>query len=303
MHGAPRFSIALGALLSFWATGPYAQTATPLHLGYSAERALSSGTVDAYHLNLTAGDFVHVAITKHDVDLSATLIDPGGREVVSRHDSVGEFTDEVVVAIASTNGPYELRIRSLSLRRPSSRYSIEVVALRPAGAQDRERVEAEEAIQRASSLQYTLQPRAFASAQDEFTAALNVFRRLGDRRRELRALVGLATMQWGLGSPAALETARQAEQLAAEVGDEPLRSTAIHTKGLALERLGDLEAALRAHEASAVISRQLGDRRSEGIFLNSEGIVYGRMGDSERAIARFEQALALARVTSSGLEM
>ena len=209
MHRAPRLSIALGALLSFCATGPYAQTPTPLHLGYSAERALSSGTVDAYDVSLTAGDFVHVVIRKHDVDLSATLIDPGGREVVSRHSDPGEFTDEVVAAIASANGPYELRIRSLSSGRPSSRYSIEVVALRPAGPQDRDRVEAEAAIQRARSLQETGQPRTYATAEDEFTAALKLFTLLGDRRRELRTLNGLGRIQAALGHPAAFETYRR----------------------------------------------------------------------------------------------
>jgi CHAT domain-containing protein/Tfp pilus assembly protein PilF len=299
MHRAPRLAIAIGALLALCTTVPHAQSTVLLRPGSPTARSLSAGAVHAYELRLAAGDFVHIVITKHDVDLSATLLDPDGHETTSRHSDLGEFTDEVVVAIAAADGRHELRIRSLSPTRASSRYSIEVVALRPAGPQDHDRVEAEAAIQRAASLQATLQPRAFASAQDEFTAALNIFRRLGDRRRELRALVGIASTQWGLGSPAALETARQAELQAVDLGDEPSRAAAIHIKGAALERLGELDAAMRAHEASSTISRQLGDRRAEGNSLNSEGVLYGRMGDSERAIARFEQALALARATSS----
>ena len=299
MRRAPRLAIGIGALLALCTTRPHAQSAVALRPGPPVERSLSAGAVDSYELPLSAGDFVHIEIRKFGLDLSATLLDPEGREVASRHTDYSEVGYEVVVAIAAASGHYHLRIRSVSSSNPRSRYSITTVALRPTGPRDQARIEAEAGVQRASSRQETQQPRAFAAALSDFTAALDVFRQLGDRRRELRALVGVGRMQTALGNPAALETARQAEQLAVDLGDEPSRAAAIRTKGLALERRGDLVDALRAYEATSAIWHQLGERKARAIALNDEGVMYGRMGDSERAIARFEEAVALARATSN----
>jgi len=293
-----RRAIVIGAILTLCGTGPHAQSAAILRPGSPFERTLSAGAIDSYELRLSDGDFVDVEIKKLGLDLSATLLDPGGREVASRHSDVNEFGDEVVVAIATAGGRYQLRIQSLS-SSGQSRYSIAAVALRPAGPTDRDRIAAEAAVQRAESLRDTQQPRAFASAQDEFTAALAAFRQLGDRRRELRALIGVGGMEAALGNPEAFEAARQAERLAVDLGDEPSRAAAIRTTGLAVERRGDLVDALHAYEASSAIWGQLGDRKARTVSLNDEGVIYGRMGDSERAIARFEEALILARATSN----
>jgi len=281
---------------------PHAQSTVLLRPGPPTERSLSAGAVHVYELRLAAGDFVHIVIRKHAVDLSATLVDPDGHDVASCHDDLSEFGDEIVVSIAAVTGHYELRVRSILSAGPSSRYAIEVVALRPASPQDRVRMEAEATFQRARSMQDTQQPRAFASAHDGFAAALNIFRRLGDQRRELRALIGMGEMEAALGNPAAFDTARQAEQLATDLGDEPARATAFRTTGRVLERRGDLLEALGAYEASTAIWGQLGDRKARSVSLNSEGIIYGRMGDSERAIARFQESLVLARASSNRVD-
>jgi len=299
MHRARRLVLAIGALLTLCTTGPHAQGAVVLRPGPLIERSIAAGALHPYELTLSSGDFVHVVIKKRGADLSAALLDPDGHEVVSRHSDFAEFGDEAVVAIAAASGRYQLQIRALSSSSPRSGYSITTVALRPAGLQDQARIEAEADVQRASSQQETQQPRAFAAALNDFTAALDAFRQLGDRRRELRALIGVGRMQVGTGNTAALETAQQAEQLAVDLGDEPSRAAAIRTRGLALERRGDLVDALRAYEATNAILQQLGERKARAIALNDEGVMYGRMGDSERAIARFEEAVALARATSN----
>jgi CHAT domain-containing protein len=260
---------------------------------------MSAGAPHVYELALEAGDFVHVNIRKRGVDLAVTLVDPGGADLVTRHSDRSEFSDEVVVAVAASTGRYTLHVRPVSHTPITARYTIDVRSIRPASSMDRVRVEAEAAVQRGSSLQEEDEPRSQAEARVEFSMALEGFRALGDRRRELRAVVGIVAALDRLLSPELGEMARQAELLAVEVGDDGARATALIGIGRAFERRGDLASALRFYQESVAIDRAIGVRGALSAALNDEGVVYGRTGDSERAIERFQEALTFTRATGN----
>jgi tetratricopeptide (TPR) repeat protein len=67
------------------------------------------------------------------------------------------------------------------------------------------------------------------------------------------------------------------------------------TVGLAYDRLGQVERAVRYHEQAVVIAREIGDRQGEGAALGNLGLAYCDWGLAELAIRYYEQSLEIAR--------
>ena len=273
-----------------------AQQARELTAGASIERALASGAPDSYRLALAAGDFVHLTISQRGIMVKATLSRPDGSEVLAANASGDTFGEGAVAAIADATGRYTLLLRRAAATEPSGRYILRVDALRAATPTDRVWIDAERAFERGYSQEQT-GPAGFPQALTEFDAALARFKQVADRCGELKASLEIAWLQTSLNRPQAMTSARDAERLARELGNEHAQARALAMIGVGYERLGDRTAGLPAFEEALSIQRAIGNRAGQSLNLNSQGILYARTGDPEQAVARFEQALSLARAS------
>ena len=263
--------------------------------GAIVRHELRPGQTDRYEIDLRAGHFIYITIRQHGIDVSGSLIRPDGSVQVEVDTQVNDFLPETVAAIADVDGRHELAIRAVSTSSPSGYYEIDVETVRAQTEDDPKRVEAERSFARGRALSASNRPVVFPQALEELNAALRAYRTLQDRHGELKTLNETVNVQWILGRREGLETARQAEALAAELDDAASRAMAIRGIALMEEFLGDLDAALRSHDASAALEHAIGNRKFEAVSLNNGGVVFGRTGDAEQAIARFERAIAVAR--------
>lgn len=137
---------------------------------------------------------------------------------------------------------------------------------------------------------------AYGEARKHLTAALQIYRRLGDRHGEGKALGNLGVSFWGQGDPvearAYFEAALQAIQ---EVGDRRVEGIILGNLGvLAIENL-DYGESRRYHLQALRISREVYDRNSECINLGNLAEAARDLGDFDQAQVYYDQALGLAR--------
>jgi CHAT domain-containing protein/Tfp pilus assembly protein PilF len=293
-----RTSAGLAAILVAAAVSISAQDATPLSVGVPIEREIGEKQSHTYRLVVTAGDFVGITVEQKGADVSATLIRPDGRTLLTVDSSREVFRTETIVAIADASGAHTIELRT---GRTRGRYIIHLDDLRVAVPADETRIAAERAFERGSALYVTGQSSAYRQALGEFQTARDGYREVGDRRGEMKAAIELAGMQRFLSMPDTVASARQAEELTRLIGDDAALARAMRVLGLAHSDAGDRTAALRALEESVRISRALGDRLGEAVDLNNLGIIYGQTGNAEQAVSTFERSLQLTREGSSTL--
>jgi len=137
------------------------------------------------------------------------------------------------------------------------------------------------------------------SPRISFIAARDAFAKLGDRAGTLKSLWCAAALAWVTDRPEMLDLARAAETLAASLHDDVSRARAIHLRGMAFQRAGDLTSALQAYEEALTLYQRLGHGSGETALLGDIGLIHGRTGDSDRALVYFERALALVGSGSS----
>jgi CHAT domain-containing protein/Flp pilus assembly protein TadD len=266
----------------------------------AAAQALELGIdqAHAYHQMLRTGEFLHITIDQQGVDVVAVLLRPDGSEAVSVSGMDDELRPETLVAIADVDGRHLIQVRPAPEARTGGRYAIRVEASRPSTPEDHRRIETERTFTRGRQVRDPGRAATWPEALTLLTTALGGFRELADRRGEMKTLIEMAITQYYLSMPEALDTARQAERLARELGDRPAAARALKSAGNTLVFQGDLPAAILAFEESTRLSREVGHRNAEGRSLNDTAIAYRRMGEVERAVAAYEQALPLLRATN-----
>lgn len=261
-------------------------------------RAIRAGESHRYHLTAAAGDFLFVVIEQRGIDLAASLIDPGGREVAASDALDDSFRDETIAALAAAAGRYTVVVRPAPEAEPAGRYTLRVEELRPAGPEDAVRVEAERAF--ADAVRHRSRDRAetLPVALAGLETALAGYRQAADRRGELKTLIEIGATRYYLLQPEARAVAEAAEKMARDLGDLPALARTLRLLGNVLVWRGDFRAAAVKLDEANGISHALGNKRGEARGLNESGRVHRRLGELEQAVAAFERALPLARASN-----
>jgi class 3 adenylate cyclase/tetratricopeptide (TPR) repeat protein len=133
-----------------------------------------------------------------------------------------------------------------------------------------------------------------ASAAEHFTAAEQLAARMTGREARLRVVANLARfLMLADEYDRSIRLARQALELAEELGDDSMRSHALNSLGLARVSLGDV-GGLADVEESCELSRRAGGPE----YLRATGnlaSVLVNLGQLERALELHRDALAIAR--------
>ncbi|WP_328989760.1 tetratricopeptide repeat protein [Kribbella sp. NBC_01245] len=132
-----------------------------------------------------------------------------------------------------------------------------------------------------------------------FEAALDRWRRVGDRTQQGHMLFGLgatAAMRGRLDEAVAFH--REALEIRREQGDPFGEAHMLHVIAVVLTEQQAFEEALGNQRQSLALFHSLGDAENEGMVLASIAELHHRRGDAARAVPLFERALRLIRSAS-----
>ena len=127
-----------------------------------------------------------------------------------------------------------------------------------------------------------------------YDEALEIFRRLGDRRRERTTLHDKGLVQGALGQPQeALASLRQALAVGQEIQEAAGEGTIVNNIAAVYHGMGQLEEAIRYYKEALAIHRRLGDRANEQIALNNLAEALEALGRNDEATRCREEAASL----------
>ncbi|HEX8068309.1 MAG TPA: CHAT domain-containing protein [Pyrinomonadaceae bacterium] len=130
----------------------------------------------------------------------------------------------------------------------------------------------------------------------KFTAALPLYRALGDTAHEAVTLGNIGVLYYTLGEKQkALDCFRQALPLAQADGDRQGEAMTRQNIGQTYAALDEPRQALPFFTQALALYRALGDRATEATLLQSIGGLYDLLGERQQALANHTQALALRR--------
>jgi DNA-binding SARP family transcriptional activator/Flp pilus assembly protein TadD len=142
-----------------------------------------------------------------------------------------------------------------------------------------------------------------AKAEPNVRQSLALFRQLGDRGHEARALNGLAIMFTEQGRFAeALAVAQDGLRMVKAVGYWWVQATLETTVGWLYAELGQYDSALSHCQRGLGLQRESGNRAGVGDALATMGEIYSRHGDHAEAKTYFQQAIDVFRETGSTLD-
>jgi prolyl oligopeptidase len=214
-------------------------------------RDISGSDTHAYRVPLRAGQALHVVAQQLGVDVVVTVFAPDGAPLVEMDSPNGANGPESVWIVAAADGEHAIQVRPL-IAASTGRYELRVEALRDATADDRARVELQDALLAAQRL--SARPDANADAR---LGALDHFKRAAAAARHLKDDAALSVVSMNLLhlDP---EGALQSSGLPSAPGDTPayysrgFEQRALHVRGRLTAPMTFFESKLQVRPKLAV---------------------------------------------------
>ena len=266
----------------------------PLEPGKTIERDLAGGESHSYLIRLASGQILNATITQRQMDLTATLFGPDGRQV-GRFDSMW-YGPEPVCYIAEATGAYRLEIRTFNKTATRGSYQLKLEEPRAPGPRDKTLVAAVRASAEGKRLIEQGGAQSFKLAKEKYEEALPQWREIGDRFAEAQTLDCFGFLLWLLGSPAkAIEYYNQALTIRRDIKDNDGEGETLNNMAAAYSALGKKEQALEYYSRALPFRRAGSDRAAEAATLGNIGLTYSSLGDMQRAKEYYRQSLDLWR--------
>jgi CHAT domain-containing protein/tetratricopeptide (TPR) repeat protein len=276
----------------------FSQSPDPLslHAGERREGALAAGQSEVFQLELAAGDFVEAIVEPRGVDVSVTLVAPGGAPVATSDTTTDPHMAETLLAIAESAGSYRIQLTSPGPKDAAGRFAIGVSSVRAATPTDRVRVSAMRQFEDATRILKQPEAGYRERAAAAFDRAIAGFREAGDLAREARAETQAAANLGAALHRTALDRAERAVALCRRLPVNWCLGTALNVLGVTLSfQDGHVDAAVKAVEEAIAIAKDAGIPRDEASGRLSVGLIYGRGGNPERAVEELRAGLELSR--------
>jgi CHAT domain-containing protein/uncharacterized protein HemY len=267
----------------------------------AGDATLDDGSLyDAYTLAGKANQTLAITLESLDFDTFLLVFDEQGNEIARNDDidtEAGNYHSFVTVTLPA-DGTYRVLANGLNASS-RGRYRLIAVQTPPGQATPALTTAAMAEVEANQLLQQGIQQyrvSQFREALQSWEQALDIYREIGDRAGEGRALNNLGEVYRNLGDyQQAIDLYEQGLAIAREIGDRAGEGRALGNLGSAYLSLGDYQQAIDFYEQDLAIAREIGDRAGEGRTLGNLGIAYRNLGDYQQAIDFFEQRLAIAR--------
>jgi len=271
-----------------------------LEPGKPVERELSGGQSHFYKIAMTSGQYLQLNVSQQGIDILVALFTPDGKKVGEADIEKATVRSETISTIAEAMGAYRVEVRSAEKTAQTGRYEIKIEELREATAEDKYRVAAESLFREAEqSRQGTLEARR--KGVEKYYEALDLYRRVGDRKWEAETLNNVGLVYHSLGEmQKALDIYNEALPLRLAVGDRRGEAITLNNIGLVYRSLGEMQKALEKYNEALPLRRAVGDRRGEAITLNNIGMVYRSLGEMQKALEKYNEALPIFQTITVG---
>lgn len=265
-----------------------------LRPGVPVERELSGEGQDELLLDLQAGWYVRAVIEQKRLNVKAALLGPGGETLVSTDVPAGWTEPERLSLVTPSAGVYRLAVGLHDPKAAAGLYTVTIQELRPALAEDADRVAAERALTGIKLLRGEGRgEEAVAKARE----TRSLWQRIGDRPGEIDTLFEIGLLQ----TPGeAASTYAEARSLAAAAGDRRREAFSVRYLG-ECQLGGDPEQALRSFEEALAVWTELGDVGEQAEVWQAIGAAYIRQSSNDEARSAFQKVLALAQEAKAPL--
>lgn len=267
----------------------------PLVPGQPVEREIAGGQSHTYQINLTAGQFVHVAVEQRGIDAKLTLSSPDGKPLVDS-DLTGLIgLAEPLSYEAAAAGTYQLVVSANGAATQSGAYEIRLDVKGSASPQDRKRITAESLLNEVRRLKVK-EGNTEPQLSEKLGQALGLARELDDRY-----LQGLTLNLMGNGYNGgrqydkAIEAYEQALTLWRGEKMRTGEASLLRNIGHANRDLQRYDKAIENYEQVLAIRRELKDRGGEANVLADLANVSSSLTNYDKAIEYYEQALTINR--------
>ncbi len=297
---AVRDAVLTAALCTLASNVAAGVTSSPLSLGPDGvfEGSLAGGEEATFELDLAGGRPWRVIVDQEGIDLVVSLLPAGGGELLTVDSPFGRHGPETLVVVPAVSGPHVLRLRPAAAQAVRGGFRVEVSELDGDSEPARLRRQAERAVSEAGRRFALETPEASRQAASFYEQALELWRRLGDRRGQALALTALGALARRQSQPRlALSHLGQALELWRAEGDRRRAAIALNDLGLSRLELGDrAEAKVLLGEAAALhaaIGEVYGEavaRSNLCLLLLSEGAPASARPCFERTVDLFAAA-------------
>lgn len=294
---------------------------------------IGSGKSDAFRIATRAGQLVHLRLEQRGVDAVLSILDPAGVVQVGVDSPNRSWGPEEIWWIAPRDGVWIVEIRPWG-RMANGNYALRLVSIAPPRPADRLRISARERIEKAERLRSDgdlhsasaelIVARDLWRASVEpvqstlieirlgeiaatlgnrlreiaaYSAAIGQYRKLGERRQEVYALLLLGETLRREGD---LESAWSAHEAAAKLAGKhgwiPEGGAALNNQALILEDRGQIRQAIEKYALALVAFRQAGDIQRISTALNNLGTCSSRMGLLDQAEKYLLESLSLRQI-------
>jgi CHAT domain-containing protein len=264
--------------------------ATPLVAGQPVEREIGGGKFDLYEISLTAGVYLELHVESVGAALALGLQDP-------RQEAIAVHTDgtagETLYFLASAEGVHMVAVQSQASAGKSVHYTLTPVAVRPATAEDRDRVAAFVLSNTADRLVGSRAEgqKSLQEAAAKYEEALALYRKLGDVPRQARTLRYLGRALENVDENRALARLQEALDLAHD--DDHARALTQNDLGSVRSARGEQQEALLAFQDVLRVSRAHGYGPLVAGALANIGNIHIPLHEYRTAIGYLEEALPL----------
>ncbi len=275
-----------------------AQQADPIEPGKSIERALAGGESHSYLITLASGQFLQAVIGQRQLDLTAMLFDPDGRQI-GKFDSRW-YGPEPVYYIAEASGSFRLTIQPLHRTAARGLYQLSVEERRVSTAQDKTRVDALNASGEGKRLIGQGVAQSLKLAKEKYEEALPKWREVGDRFAEAQTFNSLGFLYVNMSAPdKALEFFNQALAIRQEIKDRDGEGETLNNIAATHSQLGKKEQALEYYIRALPLRRASGAHAGAAQTLGNMGLIYFQLGNTRKAIEHHDLALPLWRAAGN----
>lgn len=267
--------------------------------GQTVAREMTGGASHVYTLALEANQFLSLVVEQRGVDVVVTLFDPQGVKVEEVDSPNGNAGPERLYALTKAAGAFRLEIRALEKDAAPGKYEVTFVELRASRESDVRWFEALRLFDAAEGWNVSQTKEAAQASLKQYEEALRLWREVGDRTAQARALESLGKLYHRKGEfRQSLSEHEQALALRRELGDRAGEAASLFNVGLARASLGEPRPALEAIEQSLALRRATGDRAGESSALSQLGALHTSLGDMRLALEDYTAALAILKETN-----
>jgi CHAT domain-containing protein/tetratricopeptide (TPR) repeat protein len=260
--------------------------------GPGLERALAGGEVDAFEIDLVAGQYLYATFDQRGIDVAVDVFGPHNVRLFEVDSPYGASGSERVYLVAETSGRYRLEVKG-GHGEPPGHYLPRVEALRPATAADRRRAAAERAFYEARG--WHGEVPGFWEAAAKFERALRLFQELEARDRQAEAYyrLGKRYLEERHDYREALDLFLSANSLYRGLHDRRFIALSYNQIGRSHAELGEFERALPAYRRAMTAWSSQPLAKGRAVTLENLGELYTFQGKTTEALRSYREAIAL----------